>query len=394
MRNAKGEGSLWPTDNGYRGYVTVNGMRKYFSARTKAEAAQKRRQLLTQRDTTGLATGKSQSLGSWIEHWLKITETIHSPNVVSNYPKLVARYVPKSLLALPLSKVTVSRLETLYADLEAKGLAASTRGQVHSILHTSLKLAAQRGMIPTNPASQVQNKPRPKRDRTDVEEYVFSDADVVAIKSALESSRLKARWHLALGLAMRPAEALGLEWSHINFEARTIKVRQQVQSIDGKLVIRPLLKTASGRRDIPMPEYIAVMLMEHRIEQLETVAGAGVEMWSPDGKPHSWVFTSARRPGRPLTADGDGTEWRKILIAAGVPHKRRYSARHTAISWLLANGVDLVTVAEIVGHSDPSLTLRVYAHSVEERKLAAAHILDTANNKVQDKVQQQSVSTP
>ena len=46
-RAAKGEGSAFKTSAGvYRGYVTVDGKRKYFSAKTKSEAAQKKRQLL------------------------------------------------------------------------------------------------------------------------------------------------------------------------------------------------------------------------------------------------------------------------------------------------------------------------------------------------------------
>jgi hypothetical protein len=42
--------------------------------------------------------------------------------------------------------------------------------------------------------------------------------------------------------------------------------------------------------------------------------------------------------------------------------------------------VDIRTVAERLGHTDPSLTLRVYAHVIEQRDRAAAEIMGQVLN--------------
>ncbi|MEZ3161499.1 tyrosine-type recombinase/integrase [Microbacterium sp. BWT-B31] len=96
------------------------------------------------------------------------------------------------------------------------------------------------------------------------------------------------------------------------------------------------------------------------------------------------MFTSARRPGRPVTDDGDSSQWRKILAAAGVPHTRRYSSRHTAASVLIGHGVDPASVAAILGHNDPGFTMRTYVHGIDERVTAAVSALDRVQDKVQE----------
>lgn len=371
-RRAKGEGTLYETPTGYRGYVTLDGKRNHFRATTKTLALAKKTKLINEHATNTKLAQTEHTLGSWVQHWLKATESKHAANTHSNYTYQFGHYYSQKIRDTPLAKVTVEMLENEYAQFVKLKLAGSTRLQLHSIVHTSLKMAQQRGHILVNPASIVVDKPT--RNKSVVK--AISTLDVAAIEYVLETSRLKARWHLGLALGLRPAETLGLEWSAINFDDRTIHIRQQVQNVGKNMIIVPLLKTDAGLRSLPLPEYLAAMLLEHRITQLSEVAGKGIQMWSPDEKPHSWVFTSARRPGVPLSVHGDTTEWRKILVKAGVAHTRRYAARHTAATFLVSRGVDVVTVAHILGHADPGLTMRTYVHSVDEKVRAVANVLD------------------
>jgi integrase len=54
---------------------------------------------------------------------------------------------------------------------------------------------------------------------------------------------------------------------------------------------------------------------------------------------------------------------------------RLHDLRHFTATQLIGAGVDARTVAGRLGHSDPSVTLRVYAHALEERDRAAAEIM-------------------
>ncbi|MCH5276123.1 MAG: tyrosine-type recombinase/integrase, partial [Lachnospiraceae bacterium] len=50
--------------------------------------------------------------------------------------------------------------------------------------------------------------------------------------------------------------------------------------------------------------------------------------------------------------------------------------RHSYTTNLLANGAAPKDVQELLGHSDVSITMNVYAHSTREAKRSSARLLD------------------
>jgi integrase len=67
--------------------------------------------------------------------------------------------------------------------------------------------------------------------------------------------------------------------------------------------------------------------------------------------------------------------WLNALGRSGIPRCRFHDLRHTFASHLVAGGVDLVTVKELLGHSDITMTSR-YAHSAPENKRQAVAVLE------------------
>lgn len=65
----------------------------------------------------------------------------------------------------------------------------------------------------------------------------------------------------------------------------------------------------------------------------------------------------------------------RVRNSVGLGHVRLHDLRHFTATQLIGAGVDVRTVASRLGHSDPSLTLRVYSHAIEERDRAAATII-------------------
>ncbi len=53
--------------------------------------------------------------------------------------------------------------------------------------------------------------------------------------------------------------------------------------------------------------------------------------------------------------------------AVGAPDVHLHDLSHFTPNELILTGMDIRTVADFLGHSDPSLTLRVYSHAIEER---------------------------
>jgi integrase len=66
--------------------------------------------------------------------------------------------------------------------------------------------------------------------------------------------------------------------------------------------------------------------------------------------------------------------WANAVKAAGVRHIKLHGGRHTAATLMHLDGVPIVVIAAWIGHSDPTLTLRVYAHSQDDALKAAGRL--------------------
>ena len=156
----------------------------------------------------------------------------------------------------------------------------------------------------------------------------------------------------------------------MDLETGCLIVRQTLQRIDGKYQYLPP-KTTKSRRTIPLPAVVIQALRRHRTHQLEERLRLG-QKWDD----HGLVFTGEL--GQPLYGPNVTRRFQGILEAAGLPHMRFHDLRHSCASLLLAQGVPLSTIQEVLGHSSYAFTRDVYAHLSEELKRDAASAMDLA----------------
>jgi integrase len=146
---------------------------------------------------------------------------------------------------------------------------------------------------------------------------------------------------LALNTGCRKTELLTLRWSDIDLDRRY-------------LVLRPENTKSGKRRAIPLNEN-ALVALRCRLEGNET----------------EWVF--ANRFGKRVKA----LDWlfRKAVKSAGIDDFRIHDLRHTFASWLVSEGVELIKVRDLLGHSSIKMTER-YAHLMPNRLQEAVCVLD------------------
>lgn len=369
MRAAKGEGSMSKTDKGWRGYVTVNGKRKYTSFhKTKALCAQEKRELLNRRDDGRLVAGKVPTVAQWMNHWSENVTKARPTTAALNAWVITNKIIPE-LGSIKLSALTAERLEQWVVDLNVKP--ASQRRYL-APLKTALNVAALRGHIPFNPALRVELAPQGKPNTS-----AFSREDRDAILAAAVG-RNRARWHLSVRLGLRPAEALGLTWPDFNPKTGVLTIRHQLLRATGQgLYLQDAAKTAAGEREITLPKSLAALLVEHRKEQMHLMAQVGEEWvgWSYEGQPVALMFPQAN--GKAVDAKMDTKLWHALLASAGLEDVRRYKSRHTAATHLISdsNG-DVAVTAKILGHADASFTYRTYVHPLAEREQALMDAMD------------------
>ena len=91
---------------------------------------------------------------------------------------------------------------------------------------------------------------------------------------------------------------------------------------------------------------------------------------TPEAKPVTARLVFTDPDGAALHRSGfNAAAWQPALRGAGVPLAREngmHALRHYFASALLANGVDIRTLATYLGHSDPGFTLRIYTHLMPE----------------------------
>ncbi len=367
------------------GYRDGKPLRKKKTASTKSGAGAALRELQSQRDADELPAGKSLSVEQWMTYWFtKIAPRRCGDLTIAGYSTKVNHYIIPLLGHHKLDRLTPEHIEDAWDRLADTGnpviddpqpLSSSTIHQTHRILARALKVAVQRKRLRTNPAGSDSMDAPAKIEK---EIVPIPRGDVDQLLAAAEGEVNEARWSCALGVGLRPGEALGLPWyddrnptiGGLDLDTGILRVRQTLKRVTGKGLIFGTPKSAAGNRDIVLPGELLERFRAHKKAQTEMRLKAG-SAWVDSGL----VFTMD--DGRPIDPSVDSRRWRALELKAGVPHHRLYDARHSAATILLATGVGLRTAMDILGHSQQSMTLR-YQHAVDELKVDAAAKIDAA----------------
>ncbi|MDS3860160.1 tyrosine-type recombinase/integrase [Thermosynechococcaceae cyanobacterium BACA0444] len=176
-------------------------------------------------------------------------------------------------------------------------------------------------------------------------------------RKLLDAARLHPRWHgyhdfvmTLLYLGLRPSEAIGLRWQHLNWQQKTITICES------------LSRSPSGRRAKPTKNNKTRVIDLH-LDLLAMFQGR----LSGGRPPQELIFTTAT--GQPIDDHNFCQRtWKDLCKAAGIPYRVPYAARHSLGSHLLENGASIPQVAEILGNN-PETTARYYAHAINRPQM-------------------------
>lgn len=159
---------------------------------------------------------------------------------------------------------------------------------------------------------------------------------------------------------IRSCEIHGLEWQHIDFEHRLIRIRQNW--VNGEVCD---VKTPKSRRDLKMCDTIY-----EAFKRIKDSSEAGYAPYS------DFVFTG--KSGVPLdTHYISKALWYPTLIKAGLKRRRAYETRHTAAVLHIAALENPLYISQMLGHSDTRLLFDVYAPYVANASRTDGNAFDT-----------------
>jgi len=238
------------------------------------------------------------------------------------------------------------------------GLAPKTIRNALSVLRRVLTLLQRDGLVTLNPAARIGELMRR------VDRRVGTEASGVDSWSPEEVSTLlrvaeehEPRFHPALAAlfytGIRRGELLGLKWEDVDFQRLRLHIRRAY--VKGSMTTP---KSGRGRHVAIAPALASLLVDVLATRRREALTFGWAE--TPE-----WVFPS--QTGSPIDQDNFERSWRRVrrrAQALGVRPLRLHCARHTYASLALASGKSVRWVADQLGHADPALTLRVYAHVI------------------------------
>lgn len=238
-----------------------------------------------------------------------------------------------------------------------KGLAPRTVDRTYGTLRAMFGYAVTAGLIGTSPCHHINLPDNPRKQRR-----VVSPDDVGALADAMDERYAPMVWIGAL-LGLRWGEVAGLRVRHLDLLGRSLTVAEQVTRDEhGKPVMGPP-KSDAGMRSLSMPQTLADMLAKHLAGMDLTAADSDALIFpAPAGGP--WAYGNFRR-----------RIWQPAVALADLAGVGFHDLRRTAGTQLVLGGVDLKTIGNRLGHSDPRLTLAVYAQATQGADRAAADVL-------------------
>lgn len=310
--------------------------------------------------------GFGATFGQLLDRWLLECERMDlSPTTMRTYRAQIKQTIRPQLGKVVLSRLTPKHLDDLYGAMKDKGQSSKTIRNHHAIISSALHQAVRWEWVREN----VAEKAKPPR----VVQRRVTAPSVEAVRSVIEAAeerdpRLAPLLMLAALTGMRRGELCALRWTDVDLERRELEVSRSVVVVPGGLAEKGT-KTDRSRR-VALDEVGVALLILHRAKvddwarQAEVVVAENAHVFSP--------LVDSSTPFRPDNVTGFFIRVRDSLELNEV---RLHDLRHFTATQLIGAGVDVRTVAGRLGHSDPSLTLRVYSHAIEERDRAAADIM-------------------
>lgn len=350
--------------------TTPTGDRVYLRAKTKEELEEKVLEAKIQL-RSGVDITQDVLFADYAQTWIKAYKLgkVRPSSYASIETNLRVHVLP-FFSAFKLKDVKPMHIQLFITSLSGKS--KSLQDKCIRIVKNIFDSAVDNGMIPRSPVSRsdratAENSP---------EEEPLTDEQALALLNAVDGTRAYIFCLLALSTGMRRGEILGLMWEDIDFKANVIRVTHNKALILNKLdaPVTALPKTDAGRRVIPMGSLLKERLL---LEKAKSKSPFVVSMLNGQSLTKSayralWLNVERRTAGSGSVPRLLGATYGGVKVTLDFkthPHQ----LRHTYITKLFEEGLDLKQVQYLAGHSKPEMTLRVYTHFRQKQRAAETH---------------------
>lgn len=303
-----------------------------------------------------------------------------------NYNYMYSKYVSDTIGKRKIVNIKYSDIKAFYNSLiREKGFKPNSMEIINTILHPVFTLAVRDGIIRTNVTDGVMAEIKKSHNWEKPKRHALSIKEQEAFINYVANSGTYSHWlplfTVFLGTGCRVGEIIGLRWKDCDFEKRTISINHNLiyrQQDNGKCEMHITTpKTSAGSRIIPMLDEVKRALLQERKKQMcngystaEIDDYTGFCFTNRFGYVHN-PETINRAIKRIYTAynqqetEKAKNEQREPLL---IRHFSIHNLRHTFCTRFCENETNIKVIQEIMGHSDISTTMNIYAEATENKK--------------------------
>lgn len=337
--------------------MTVHGKRMYFYSSVSKRDAEDKRDAYKAAHTAATYFGlpivnQSVTLNEWAAQWLTTKEPkVKASTYETSYRRPIELYLLPEFGNRFLSEIKPIEIDAYLAKLGEK-YSAGTVSKVKMCLSAMYESAIDNGVCSKNPCrnATVNSKIEKNEKRT----YTAEQRDSIVAFAKTDPYGLYIRLLLEVGL--RCSELCGLKWSDFDIGTRTLHVQRAATDYKGMTVVAPP-KSKTSIRDLPLSSDLCAALAA------EPLIGTD-----------AYVVESGKRKGMPLNPKNFTAKRYKTFFDRYVdslpksegdkfPRLTPHELRHTCGTLLYANSKNIYAVSKYLGHSDVSITAKLYVHN-------------------------------
>lgn len=303
----------------------------------------------------------------------------------TNYFYMYRHCVSAEIGMRKIAAIKYSDVKAFYDRLiRERGMKPNSLEIINTILHPVFTLAVRDGYIRTNPTDGVVWEIKKSHCWEKPKRHALTEREQEAFINYTARSTVYRHWlplfTVLLGTGCRIGEIIGLRWQDCDFENQTISInhnlvyRQQESGTCAMRITTP--KTSAGVRTIPMLEEVRRALLQEKQKQIrgrksdaEIDGYSGFVFTNRNGYVHN-PMTINRTIKRIYTAYNQQEEEaaRENRSPVYIRHFSAHNLRHTFCTRFCENETNVKVIQEIMGHSDISTTMNIYAETTEKKK--------------------------
>ena len=315
------------------------------------------------------------SLENYMRNWLENTvkPTVRK-KTYERYECNFRCHIVPGIGCKNINEINRAMLQDFFADLkrtDGKPMAARTANSIRGLLKSVFDAAIADDIVMKNPVDITKPK---KTEKTAIS--IFSESQYKSLLSVARLHSIKAYLviRIAFATGFRIGEIFGLEYSDIDFQANTLRVRQTVVSTRHGKMLQHLAKNNSSLRTIKVEKALIEELAKFKeIHDLEK------RLNEKNGYTMNNDFIVENRDGSFCDPAyfSDKIFKRQLLRDAKIPKVfRMHDCRHTHATWLIEKGVNIKVVSERLGHKSIRITLDIYSHITKTMQEQAVEALE------------------